>query len=752
MRIFVANKTIKNKHIMKKKLLFFLFLTLFALVATAQEVTVSKAKFCFGDDALWNATTFDDSGWQTLPLQNGWDEEVGSRDNSYAWYRIHVRLPRTMLTASDLKSVLKVELGAVDDVDETFLNGVFIGGTGVMPDRKGGFTSAWDKPRVYLADLSKVPVRWDEDNVLAVRVYNGTGQAGIFGGQVRFNVPNKVDNVRFAINQQQAGKCVVSAWNAAPKAFSGRLKLTVQDPETGKTLAAVSKKVTLRANKRATLTLPYDVHRRVKAIATFTDDGGHSASQTLVPKYILTPDAPLTPRFNTAALYGARPGSPIHFRFGVSGVRPIRFTSADLPEGLTLNAENGALSGSLDKAGDYTFTVKAENAKGVSEQQFTLRIGTKIGLTPPMGWNSWNCWGFSITQEKVMASAQALIDKGLADYGYAYINVDDAWEAPQRNADGTIAVNEKFPSMKQLGDWLHDRGLKFGIYSSPGDLTCGNYLGSLDHEKQDAESYNSWGVDYLKYDWCGYGRKHETEKDNQTVASYVRPYLLMEQYLREQPRDIFYSLCQYGMAEVWKWGPAVDANSWRTTYDIIDTWESVYKLGFEQNAELYEYAHPGGWNDPDMLVVGKVGWSATLHDTRLTPDEQYTHIALWTLMASNMLIGCDLAQLDEFTIKLLCNNEVNAVNQDLLGVQGKRELTDGDIQVWRKPLSDGSYAIGLFNLGEEDTKVDFAKYLDKLGIKALKTVRDLWRQQDLSVSELNYFIPTHGVKYLKVSY
>lgn len=350
-----------------------------------------------------------------------------------------------------------------------------------------------------------------------------------------------------------------------------------------------------------------------------------------------------------------------------------------------------------------------------------------------------------------MSSAQALIDKGLADYGYSYINVDDAWEAAERNADGTISTNEKFPDMKGLGDWLHSNGLKFGIYSSPGDYTCGGYLGSLDHERQDAETYNSWGVDYLKYDWCGYSRKFAKE-NSKTVAAYVRPYLLMQQYLRDQPRDIFYSLCQYGMADVWEWGRFVDANSWRTTGDITDTWASMYNIGFVQQVEVQPYGGPGHWNDPDMLIVGKVGWSSNLRDSRLTPDEQYTHISLWTLLASNMLIGCDIAQMDDFTLKLLCNREVNFVNQDILGIQAKREVKDGGVQIWRRPLADGSYAVGIFNTGSENMKVDFSKYFKELGIKNLKSARDLWRQQDLDPSQTTYFIPTHGVKYLKVTY
>lgn len=306
--------------------------------------------------------------------------------------------------------------------------------------------------------------------------------------------------------------------------------------------------------------------------------------------------------------------------------------------------------------------------------------------------------------------------------------------------------------MADLGNWLHGEGLKFGIYSSPGDLTCGCYLGSLDHELQDAETYNSWGIDYLKYDWCGYHKKHAVEPDKNVVSSYIRPYMLMGEYLRRQPRDIFYSLCQYGMADVWKWGAMVDANSWRTTGDITDTWESLYDIGFNRQAGLAPYAAPGHWNDPDMLIVGKVGWSNSLRDSRLTPDEQYTHIALWSLLASDMLIGCDVAQMDEFTVNVLCNNEVLAVNQDIMGAQADRAVLDGDIQIWTRPLSDGTYAIGVFNVGTKDIHVDLAKYFGKLGINKLQSVRDLWRQKDLSTTDTNYFLPSHGVKFIKVKY
>lgn len=749
-----SKHTINQTSNMRKNILLSACLVAVSLLCThAQGLKLAEAKFAVGDDARWKNLSFDDSSWKTLSVKKPWNEQGVANPNNYAWYRMRFTMPQSMLEASDLKEVVKFNMGKIDDADEVYLNGVLIGKTGRGAKDKGGYESLWDKERVYTVKAKDGPVKWGQENVLAVRVYNGNDPGGMSGNGVTVSVPSRADGLHLKFSQKAYGQSPVCSavytndFNAAQK---GCLTITVTDTETGKTLSAKSYRLSLKSKGRKAFDIAYDRGKCVEIAMDYVDNyTGRTFSSKHIPQYILTPSAPATPRYNGPVVYGVRPGSPVIFRLPVSGVRPMKFSVRNLPDGLKLDSENGIISGSLKEQGEYDMTFVAENSKGRMEQPFTIKVGQKIALTPPMGWNSWNCWGLSVSQEKVISSAQAIIDKGLADYGYSYINVDDAWEAPQRNADGTIAVNEKFPDMKGLGDWLHSHGLKFGIYSSPGDLTCGNYLGSLGHEEQDAKTYNSWGIDYLKYDWCGYWRVFEKENDR-SIAAYVRPYLLMEKYLREQPRDIFYSLCQYGMGDVWKWGHAVDANSWRTTGDITDTWASLYDIGFVRQAELYPYAGPGNWNDPDMLIVGKVGWSANLRDTRLTPDEQYTHISLWTLLASNMLIGCDVAQMDEFTLSLLCNNEVNAVNQDVLGRQAKREVLDGDVQIWKRPLSDGSYAIGVFNLGDENMTVDFGKYLDRLGIKRLTAVRDLWRQKDISTTDLKYFIPTHGVKYIKV--
>ncbi len=735
-----------------KRILILAFVALTTIAASAQDQSIKQARFHQGDDMSWAKPETRDADWKTIDMTQNWDDQGYAINYGYAWYRVHITIPSSILKGAEQQKFVVFDLPKADDADECYLNGRLIGKMGGMPGDADGYKSAWSAVRSYPVDVKTGGIRWDEDNVIAIRVYNGGEPGGLFDRPLSIRVPSTLDglSIHFTDVNDDKAHCNIELRNAYPQAQNGKLDITVTDRESGAIITKLSKKMSVKKDKVVSVSVPYDKTKSCLLTTVYTDSKtGKTVTRRLPLKYILTPPAPASPRFNGAPLFGVRPGSPVIYRFPVSGERPMRFTCANLPAGLQLTEADGVLSGSIKRPGDYKFTVVAENAKGKAQQEFTLKVGDRmIALTPPMGWNSWNCWALSVSQEKVMSSAQALIDKGLADYGYCYMNIDDGWEAPERNADGTIAVNEKFPSMKALGDWLHERGLKFGIYSSPGDYTCGGYLGSIDHEQQDAESYNSWGIDYLKYDWCGYGREHAKERDK-GVASYIRPYLLMQKFLRDQPRDIFYSLCQYGMADVWEWGRFVDANSWRTTGDITDTWRSMFDIGFRRQAGLANYAGPGHWNDPDMLIVGKVGWSSNLRDSRLTPDEQYTHITLWTLLASNMLIGCDIAQMDDFTIGLLCNNEVNAINQDILGRQADRVFKDGSIEVWTRPLADGGQAIGIFNVGNEDITYDLKTFPPASNARI---VRDLWRQKNLSQDELAWTIPTHGCRYLKVNY
>lgn len=734
-----------------------ILLPLFASVllcagAKAETEVITKARFHAGDNPAWINPDTDGNGWCDIDMSWRWNSHGIENSTGYGWYIVQLDLPGSILDSSDTKEWVDFNLGRIWGADEVYLNGKLIGSTGRMPDHKEGFYGPWRVHRNYRVDAKKGPIRWNQKNVLAIRVCNEGESGGMLGPGVSVKSPAAIDNTSLSMGKGKESTSEIKISNANKSSISGTLTVETLDGSSGRTIDIKSFPVNLKGSSEKAFEVAHTPGAWVQMNATYTDSrSGARTSARYVPKYILTPEAPASPRYNGPKVYGVRPGSPVIFRIPMSGEKPMRYGVRNLPEGLKVNPDNGVITGAIEEPGAYTMTLVAENTKGKAEEEFTIKVDELIGLTPPMGWNSWNCWGWSVSQDRVMSSAKALLDHGLVDYGYSYVNVDDAWEAPERNPDGTIGTNEKFPDMKGLGDWLHENGLKFGIYSSPGKTTCGGYLGSLGHEKQDAETYNSWGIDYLKYDWCSYAKEYDKIK-HPTTADYIWPYLLMQQYLRQQPRDIFYSMGQFALGDVWKWGPSIDANSWRTTLDITDTWESLYSIGFEQQAELWPYAGPGHWNDPDMLVVGKVGWSEDLRDSRLTPDEQYTHISLWALLAANMLIGCDLAQIDDFTFNLLCNNEVNAVNQDILGRQAKREIIDGDIQIWKRPLDDGSYAVGIFNVGTDNKTVDFRKYFSSLGIGNLKSARDLWKQQDLDPDATEFFIPNHGVKFLRITY
>jgi alpha-galactosidase len=463
------------------------------------------------------------------------------------------------------------------------------------------------------------------------------------------------------------------------------------------------------------------------------------------PAIVLTPKAPAQPRIHGAKVFGARPGSPLLFTIPATGERPLSFSASTLPPGLQLDPQTGQITGVLNQRGVYEMKLRAKNAFGKTQRVLKIVAGDAIALTPPLGWNSWNGFGCDVTEANVRAAADAMVASGLINHGWTYINIDDCWEAG-RDGDGKILANEKFPDMKALTSYVHSKGLKIGLYSSPGPKTCAGHEGSYQHEQLDARQYADWGFDYLKYDWCSYGGivPHPDH------PGLLKPYQVMRAALDQAPRDIVFSLCQYGMGNVWEWGAEVGGNCWRTTGDITDTWSSMSRIGFGQ-AGHEKYAGPGHWNDPDMLVVGYVGWSARVRPTRLTPNEQYTHISLWCLLCSPLLIGCDMTKLDDFTLNLLTNDEVLEVNQDELGRQAGRVSKNGSVEVWAKDMSDGSKVVGLFNLGEEETKVS-AAWAD-LGITGKRKVRDLWRQQDLGrfSDQFQTEVARHGVVLVKLS-
>lgn len=451
---------------------------------------------------------------------------------------------------------------------------------------------------------------------------------------------------------------------------------------------------------------------------------------------ILTPPPGPKPRINGARVYGVRPGHPVLWRLPVTGERPMELEAKGLPEGLAFDAATQVLSGSVTRAGDYPITFVAKNAKGRDESVLTVKVGDRISLTPAMGWNSWNCFSSDVSAEKVRAAAEAMLSSGLADHGWSYVNIDDYWtnkpesddatlQGPARDANGDIVCNGRFPDMKGLVDDIHAKGLKVGIYSSPGTLTCGRCVGSYGHEAQDAKRYADWGFDYLKYDWCWYSEKAFGEGQ----WRWIHPYWIMGRALRQQSRDILFSLCEYGCENVSAWGNLVHGQSWRTTGDVFDTWPSI-SMAIEKQRRLFPYSGPGAWNDPDMLCVGKMAWNG-FQGSRLAPNEQYTHLSLWALVASPLMIGCDMTKLDAFTYALLSNDEVIAIDQDPLGAGAGVVDAGDDWEIWARPLANGSIAAGLYNKALKEQAIVFD--MEKLGLLCKWTVRDVWRQADEGV-------------------
>ena len=519
--------------------------------------------------------------------------------------------------------------------------------------------------------------------------------------------------------------------------------------------------------------LPFAAHEAQGQQSSSPSPKPASLSELPAP---LTPKVPPTPRINGAKVFGVRPGAPFLYTIPATGERPMTFSAKDLPAGLKLDAATGSITGLLKDKGEHLVILRAKNARGAAERKFRIVVGDQIALTPPLGWNSWNCWGGAVSQEKVLGSARAMVAKGLRDHGWTYINIDDGWQGVRGGPFHAIQPNSKFPDMKALAEEIHLMGLKFGIYSTPWRGTYEGHIGSScdnadgtydwikagDHnpfmrigadEKtwnvkrggnykygavpffvQDAKQWADWGVDYLKYDWRTVDVEH-------TDA--------MRQALAATGRDILYSLSNSApLKNGADWAKL--ANAWRTTGDIVDTWKSMSGIGFNQQEKWTEFAGPGHWNDPDMLVVGQVGWGPKLHATRLTADEQYTHLSLWALLSAPLLIGCNLEQMDEFTLGLLTNDEVLDVDQDPLGKQGCRISKEGDLEVFAKPLEDGSWAVGLFNRGESEAPVK-VKWAD-LQRSGKQQVRDLWRQKDLGVFTDGFEapVPPHGVVLVRI--
>ena len=727
-----------------------LFITPFLWVS-AQEINLSQGwKLKIGDSTAWSSPQYNDSGWKAADVSRPWEEQGYPKTDGFGWYRMHVVVPSSLKEKAFLKDSLHFDLGYLDDGGEVYLNGKLVYKNWKTGDIKNGLYG----PGSFSVSVNDPAVYWDKENMIAVRLFDTGGAGGMYGDKFDIKMVDVMENVTistdadFYYGEKSLTKAIKLRSTSENYNYMGKLDFKVTDPETDTIIYHKINEAHFSAHSPFTYTFTIAKldKKSYKITYTFTDaHSGQSITKTEGTPYILTPYTKAAPRINGPDVFGERPGNPFLYKIPATGEKPLTYKADGLPAGLKLDAATGIITGVVTEKGDYEVTFTASNKAGSNTKKFTIKIGDVIGLTPALGWNSWNAWGLTVNDQKVRTSANAMADK-LSEHGWTYINIDDGWEAADRNADGTISPNQKFPDMKGLTDYVHSLGLRMGIYSSPGPKTCGGYLGSWQHEDLDAKTYSDWGIDYLKYDWCSYS---QVSPQNPTLADFKKPYQVMRASLDKVHRDILFSFCQYGMGDVWNWGTEVGGNSWRTTGDIEDSWRSMSNIGFSQD-KTAAGASPGHFNDPDMLVVGKVGWGDSQHNTRLSPDEQYTHISLWSLLSAPLLIGCDMGHLDSFTLNLLTNDEVIAIDQDALGKEARQTFKNDTYQIWTKELSHGGRAIGIFNTSDkyQTISLDANDSLLKGYVKAF----DVWTQTSITgvSNKLTFKIPPHGVKLIRL--
>ncbi|AQT67229.1 Alpha-galactosidase A precursor [Anaerohalosphaera lusitana] len=442
---------------------------------------------------------------------------------------------------------------------------------------------------------------------------------------------------------------------------------------------------------------------------------------------------PLSPKINAPYRVGIHPGTPFMHAVGTSGPEPMHYTADDLPEGLRIDPQTGIIRGVIEDAGTYTPTITAENKYGRATRQIEIVAGDTLALTPPMGWMTWNKFQGDISEQLIMEIADAMVETGLRDAGYEYIIIDDLWQG-KRDEDGNIQPDpEKFPSgIKKLADYVHAKGLKLGIYSDAAEWTCAGAIGSLGYEQQDADTFAEWGIDYLKYDYCHAPKDVETAK---------KRYSKISDALDATDRSIVLGICEWGPRKPWLWGREVGGNLWRTTWDIRDTWDAgSYSAGcngivqtLDRHTDIADHAGPGGWNDPDMLIVGLYGKgkpSNACGASGCTDREYRSQMSLWCLLAAPLTISCDVRDMTPETRYILTNDEAIAIDQDPLGEPARRVHKDGPIEIWARPLADGSWAVGLLNKHDEEAK-DITFDYAMVDLEGTAEVRDVWAHMDM---------------------
>lgn len=490
------------------------------------------------------------------------------------------------------------------------------------------------------------------------------------------------------------------------------------------------------------------------ALLTLAPDAGakpESYLPTLAQKPVILPPDP-KPAIHGPRVVGASPGRPLLFLIPATGTPPLTFSAAPLPSGVLLDPQTGILSGRIATPGTFSVQVSVRNALGTAQRPLTLicQPGARA-LTPPMGWNSWNIFANSVTDANVREAADQLVKTGLAAHGWQYLTLDDSWEGPRDRKTGQLVPGRRVGDVKALADYVHGQGLKFGLYSAPTAQTCSGFLGSLGHEELDAQTFAGWGVDLLKYDWC----PNETPNAGSTPEpkDIKAAYTLMGTALEKSNRDIVYAVSTYGKENPWTWATQAGGNLWSSNPTFLDTWEWLAKVGFGQQWQASS-SKPGHWNDPGLLMIGRLAFGNE-HRSQLSPSEQMMQMSMWSLLSAPLTISCDLTHLDPNTLfpattAILTNDEVIDIDQDPLGRAASQQKSIGAVQVWAKPLADGTTALGLFN--QDVAAWDVTVPWSDLKLATGLPVRDVWKHEDLGVTADTqiFTVPNHGVLLLKI--
>lgn len=743
-----------------KKISEIYFCLLFIAVSCTnpEQITIDltkSLKFSTGDELTWSKPQYDDSSWKTIDPSKNWEEQSYKNYDGYAWYRVTFFLTDHMKQRSYLKDSIQVYLGNIYNADQLFINGILIGQNGkYIPMSKlkepSDFvhdTLQFNKIRKYIIPVNDKRLLWNEKNVLAIRVYNHSGDGGIIGNDLKIEMRDIKDYLFFNINKNTYSFNTrehlftnINLTNYSNKeSFEGKLTVRIKNIEAGDYIfeKTIITKIEANSNKKIDYDCRINSSQRHSAEYTFMEKNSHLFIYgTEELPYILTPRASEIPKIHSPEIIGVKFGSPVEYTISASGEKPIKYYAKNLPYGFTIDSLTGHLTGKLWEYGEYKINLVAKNTYGEGLQTLRIKVGNTISLTPPMGWSSEKIWRNKVDSLKIIEAAVALKKTGLADYSWSYILIDDGWQALARTKENELTGNEKFGNMKTLIDSIHKLGLKAGIYSTPDDTTFNGNLGSKYNFYYDVWTWNKWGVDLLKYERC----LDNEELKTVNINNHKRSFVSMFNALNQVKRNITYGIYGRNLDDVWNWGKETGANYWQIPSFDSCNYTSIVDPGFNMFDKI-EQTNPGKWSYPGLIVAG----SEYYKEDKPNVNELYSQISLWSILSAPLFISVDLERLDQFALSLLTNHEVLAINQDPAGKPAQRVLVDEKIEVWKKQLENGTVAIGLFNRGKTDTTytLNFAK----INFEGEFIIRDLWRQKNIGTYSNSFttLIPNQGV-------